>query len=138
MIITTHNLKPVAPIAPKPLNIITTAIIPNAPKDAPAPVGDGFAKMITTHDEPGPKFKIVIKEPKPGEPNLADAMGKAFEADAKEYADKAGAFDAKKAIDNLVIDIHKDDPIDLAPPAPKVVTPAPKKKGGRPKKAAKV
>jgi hypothetical protein len=116
MIITTHNLKSQAKVEPQKLNQITTASIPNAVPQ-PAPVGDGFAKMITTHDEPkaepgapfqrdvddmgkdkveAPKFKVVIEEPKPGEPNLADAMGKAFDADAKAYADKKAKGDAPK------------------------------------------
>ena len=51
MMITTRNLKQPAKVEPQKLNIITTAIIPNAVPQ-PATVGDGFAKMISTHDEP--------------------------------------------------------------------------------------
>lgn len=64
-ILTTHNLKQAAKVEPTPLNHITTAIIPNAVPQ-PAPVGDGFAKMITTHDEPpaapGTDFKRDVDD----------------------------------------------------------------------------
>jgi len=55
--ITTNDTKPTGAVEPKKLRQITTAIIPNAPKDAPAPKGSGFAKMITTHDEPRAETK---------------------------------------------------------------------------------
>jgi hypothetical protein len=51
MIITTGQLKEQPTGEPQKLGIITTAIIPNA-EHQPAPKGDGFKKMITTHDEP--------------------------------------------------------------------------------------
>jgi len=51
-VITTNEQKPTGPIEPQKLKIITTAIIPDAPKIAPPIVGTDLSKMITTHDEP--------------------------------------------------------------------------------------
>jgi hypothetical protein len=50
--ITTNGYNPVSKSEPKKLGIITTANIPSAPKDQPAPKGSDPSKMITTHDEP--------------------------------------------------------------------------------------
>jgi hypothetical protein len=57
--ITTNDLKEPAKVEPEKLNVITTAIIPNA-EPRPEPKGDGFTKMITTHDEPK-----KVEEPEP-------------------------------------------------------------------------
>jgi len=53
--ITTNDQKPSPKVEPRKLNHITTAIIPEVKEPEggwPTPKGDGFAKMITTHDEP--------------------------------------------------------------------------------------
>jgi hypothetical protein len=110
-ILTTHNLKQPAPVEPVKLNVITTSIIPEAPKVAPPIVGADLTKMITTHDEPpaapGTDFTRDV-----------DDMGK----DKVEV--KVGEpFDAKRAIDNLTIDLRHE-------PETKP-SPAPKKKPGR-------
>jgi len=79
-ILTTNGQKPTGPVNPKPLNHITTAIIPERAKEpAPEPKGDGFAKMITTHDEPKAKVRIEI-DPNAG-PGAAKYMDDAFKAD---------------------------------------------------------
>jgi hypothetical protein len=101
MMITTRNLKSPATVEPQKLNIITTAIIPNATPQ-PAPVGDGFAKMITTHDDPK-KFDAAAVIDK-----LTIDMGR----------DK--------------VDVEVGKPIDVAPPkvaAPKPRKPRKAKKG---------
>jgi hypothetical protein len=123
MMITTRNLKEPKAEEPKKLKTITTAIIPNAAPQ-PAPVSDGFAKMITTHDEPGPKFRIVI-EPPDGKPLTG----------AARWIDDQFKADLQKA---KVVEVKVGEPIDQVPSAPAAeVAPKPKakKKGGRPKKA---
>lgn len=49
--ITTNDLKEPEKVEPKKLNVITTAVLPKD-EPRPEPKGDGFKKMITTHDEP--------------------------------------------------------------------------------------
>lgn len=88
-IITTNDQKPVGPVEPKKLNQITTAIIPERAKEpAPEPKGDGFDKMITTHDEPKVEFRVEI-DPNAG-PGAAKYMDDAFKADAAGTPKKPG------------------------------------------------
>jgi hypothetical protein len=83
--LTTNDLKPTAPVEPEKLNQITTAIIPERTKDpAPEAKGDGFAKMITTHDEP--KVRVEV-DPNAG-PGEAKYMDDTFKADTAEAAKK--------------------------------------------------
>jgi hypothetical protein len=122
MMITTRNLKQPAAVEPKKLNIITTAIIPNVPKDAPAPVGDGFAKMITTHDEP---------KAAPGAPFVRDVDDMAKD---KVEVKLGEPFDPMKTIYPPRRDVVKiGEPID----APLPVVPAPAPKPRKPRKAKK-
>jgi len=51
-VLTTNEQKSTGPVEPQKLTVITTAIIPDAPKIAPPIVGTDLSKMITTHDEP--------------------------------------------------------------------------------------
>lgn len=63
--ITTKDLKEPARVEPEKLNHITTG---SQPYDAPRPEvkGDGFSKMITTHDEPKPEGSVPgVVEPIP-------------------------------------------------------------------------
>jgi hypothetical protein len=53
--------------------------------------------MITTHDEPKEKFKVVIEESKPGEPNPGDWIDKQFKADLQEPAPGKKAGRPKKS-----------------------------------------
>jgi hypothetical protein len=121
-VLTTNTLPEPAKVEPVKLNQITSAIIPEAvPKpEGWQPKGDGFKKMITTHDEPKEKFKVVIEESKPGEPNPGDWIDKQFKADLKETATHDPYFDRD------VDDMSKVEP---------KPEPEPKKKAGRPKKA---
>jgi len=57
---TTNDQPPAAPVEPKPLNHITTAIIPGA-KPAPEPKPLDLSKIITTHD-PDTASDIIIDE----------------------------------------------------------------------------
>jgi len=87
--ITTNGYKPKEIIEPKKLGTITTAIIQERSKEpAPEPKGDGFAKMITTHDEPKAKVRIEI-DPNAG-PGAAKYMDDAFKADASGAPKKPG------------------------------------------------
>lgn len=69
--ITTNEQGPTGQGQEQKLNVITTAIIPDAPKVAPQTEGTDLSKMITTHDEPNP----------------ADWMDRQFEADAARGPD---------------------------------------------------
>lgn len=136
-ILTTHNLKAAPKVDPQPLNQITTAIIPNAVPQ-PAPVGDGFAKLITTMTSRG----LRLTDEPPAAPGTdftrdVDDMGK-----DKVDVVVGKPFDAKRAIDNLTIDLRHEPETKPAPVVPdkagKVETkadtkPAPvvKKKFGR-------
>ena len=48
-LVTTNEQKPTGQVEPQKLNIITSAIIPNAVPQ-PEPKGTDLSKMITTHD----------------------------------------------------------------------------------------
>lgn len=53
MVITTNDSQPTGKVEPKKLSFITTAIIPEAPKEGwPAPKGSDLSKIITTNDKP--------------------------------------------------------------------------------------
>jgi hypothetical protein len=60
LFLTTNDLPEPAKVEPEKLNHITTAIIPDAVPQ-PEPKGDGFKKMITTHDE-SPDFDRDIDD----------------------------------------------------------------------------
>ena len=84
-LITTNDQKPNPPTElaePKKLDIRTTAIIPEAPKDQPEPKGSDLGKIITTHDigdevilREVPKNNIEVKLNEPVE--LAEPKKKA-------------------------------------------------------------
>ena len=74
-IITTNDQKPVAPVEPQKLNVITTAIIPNVVPQ-PEPVGDGFSKMITTASPDPVKIPEAIPIPPEPVPLKAKRKGK--------------------------------------------------------------
>jgi hypothetical protein len=81
---------PVVPKIKKPGITTNTVNVPAPPPRAEGPFVRG--PIITTHDlPPTPQYKVVIEETKPGARNLATAMGEAFDADAKAYADKVKA-----------------------------------------------
>lgn len=61
LIITTNDQKSTGPIEPQKLNIITSAIIPNAAPQ-PEPKGTDLSKMITTHDLED-KVEVKLDEP---------------------------------------------------------------------------
>ncbi|MCK9598025.1 MAG: hypothetical protein M0R06_03225 [Sphaerochaeta sp.] len=68
-VVTTNNLPVPEKVEPQGLNQITTGIIPEA-KPKPAPVGDGFAKMITSNDE-SPDFGRDVDDMSQAEPMAA-------------------------------------------------------------------
>lgn len=65
MMITTNDLKEPEKVEPKKLNQVTTAALPKD-EPRPEPKGDGFKKMITTHDEPKPVAAPESEPQKPG------------------------------------------------------------------------
>jgi hypothetical protein len=95
MMITTRDLKQPAKVEPKKLNHITTAIVPDAAPQ-PAPKGDGFAKLITTHDEPKPiKAGDVVYKDAEGRVVAVPAV-QASEAEVLDVEPKAKRSRSKK------------------------------------------
>ncbi len=123
-LLTTNSQAPVVPAEPKKLNQITSnapdpeaeakggarGIIPFAESKPEGwrPKGDGFAKMITTHDEPqAPGVGGYLK---PGDIGTIDqSLKKGFEAIEQTKKDAAGlgvVIDAK-------VDVKVNEPIDM-------------------------
>jgi len=84
-VITTNEQKPTGPLEPQKLKIITTAIIPDAPKVAPPIVGTDLSKMITTHDEPKKDAADILYESDMDYAvKAAQRVDEDFKADTKE------------------------------------------------------